>query len=174
MPDIPPRRGEPPLDRHSDGAGRCLSRSSRFKAAFHDGFHEPGGLFAEAGVDPTPSIVTMHFRGPRGDRLSDIINPYSGSMRGTPVAAVGTPDIRGEQRSELIWDLAQGSLTHAQLADKYDRHPQAIAQFSVRNRGRSRSSRLAPIRHCTSDWPRSPSPIRPVASLSIRCFGTIY
>jgi hypothetical protein len=30
--------------------------------------------------------------------------------------------------------LAVGSLTHAQLAEKYGRHPQAIAQFSVRNK----------------------------------------
>jgi hypothetical protein len=51
------------------------------------------------------------------------------------MAASGKPDIRGERRSELIWDLAQGELTHAQLASKYDRHVQAIAQFAVRNRG---------------------------------------
>jgi PAS domain-containing protein len=51
------------------------------------------------------------------------------------MAATGKPDIRGERRSELIWDLAQGSLTHAELATKYDRHVQAIAQFAVRNRG---------------------------------------
>jgi hypothetical protein len=51
------------------------------------------------------------------------------------VAAPGKPDIRGEQRAELINDLAQGSLTHAELAAKFDRHPQAIAQFAVRNRG---------------------------------------
>ena len=51
------------------------------------------------------------------------------------MAAVGTPNIRGEQRSELVHDLAQGSLTHAQLASKYNRHVQAIAQFAVRNRG---------------------------------------
>lgn len=51
------------------------------------------------------------------------------------MAAIGTPNIRGERRSELIHDLAQGALTHAQLASKYDRHVQAIAQFAVRNRG---------------------------------------
>jgi len=50
------------------------------------------------------------------------------------MAAPGTPDIRGEQREELINDLARGELTHAQLAEKYVRHPQAIAQFSVRNK----------------------------------------
>jgi hypothetical protein len=51
------------------------------------------------------------------------------------MAANGTPDIKGELRSELVNDLAQGSLTHAQLAEKYGRHVQAIAQFSVRNKG---------------------------------------
>ncbi len=50
------------------------------------------------------------------------------------MAAVGTPNIRGEQRSELINDLAAGSLTHTQLGAKFGRHPQAIAQFAVRNR----------------------------------------
>src|SRR4249919_3672426 len=51
------------------------------------------------------------------------------------MAANGTPDIRGEQRSELVNDLAHGALTHTQLAEKYNRHPKAIAQFAVRNRG---------------------------------------
>jgi hypothetical protein len=50
------------------------------------------------------------------------------------MAAAGTPDIRGEQREELVQDLAVGSLTHAQLAEKHSRHPQAIAQFAVRNK----------------------------------------
>jgi hypothetical protein len=50
------------------------------------------------------------------------------------MAAVGKPNIKGEQRQELVNDLAQGSLTHAQLAEKFDRHVQAIAQFAVRNR----------------------------------------
>lgn len=51
------------------------------------------------------------------------------------MAANGTPDIRGEQRTELINDLAQDALTHVQLGEKFGRHPQAIAQFAVRNRG---------------------------------------
>jgi hypothetical protein len=51
------------------------------------------------------------------------------------MAANGTPDIRGEQRQELVNDLAHGALTHAELASKYQRHVQAIAQFAVRNRG---------------------------------------
>jgi hypothetical protein len=50
------------------------------------------------------------------------------------MAAPGTPDIRGEQREELINDLARGDLTHAQLGEKHGRHPHAIAQFSVRNK----------------------------------------
>jgi hypothetical protein len=50
------------------------------------------------------------------------------------MAAPGKPNIKGEQRQELVNDLAQGSLTHAELATKFDRHPQAIAQFAVRNR----------------------------------------
>jgi hypothetical protein len=50
------------------------------------------------------------------------------------MAATGTPDIRGELRQELINDLSSGQLTHAQLAEKYNRHVQAIAQFAVRNR----------------------------------------
>jgi hypothetical protein len=32
------------------------------------------------------------------------------------MAAPGTPDIRGEQREQLINDLARGDLTHTQLA----------------------------------------------------------
>jgi hypothetical protein len=50
-------------------------------------------------------------------------------------AGTGTPHIKGERRAELIHDLAQGSLSHAELAAKFDRHVQAIAQFAVRNRG---------------------------------------
>jgi hypothetical protein len=50
------------------------------------------------------------------------------------MAALGKPDIRGERRAELVNDLAAGSLTHAELGAKYDRHVQAISQFSVRNR----------------------------------------
>jgi hypothetical protein len=50
------------------------------------------------------------------------------------MAAPGTPDIRGEQREELINDLARGDLTHAQLGEKYGRHPQGIANFAVRNK----------------------------------------
>jgi hypothetical protein len=51
------------------------------------------------------------------------------------MVAPKTPDIRGEQREALINDLARGDLTHTQLAEKYDgRHPQAIAQFAVRNK----------------------------------------
>ena len=50
------------------------------------------------------------------------------------MAAIGTPDISGEQRAELINDLARGELTHTQLAEKNQRHVQTIAQFSVRNR----------------------------------------
>ncbi len=50
------------------------------------------------------------------------------------MAAPGKPDIRGEQREELVQDLARGDLTHTQLGEKYDRHPQAIANFAVRNK----------------------------------------
>jgi hypothetical protein len=50
------------------------------------------------------------------------------------MAGPHTPDIRGDQREELVQDLALGSLTHAQLAEKHARHVQTIAQFSVRNR----------------------------------------
>jgi hypothetical protein len=51
------------------------------------------------------------------------------------MAAPGTPDIRGEERQALVNDLAAGALTHAQLGERYSRHPQAIAQFAVRNKG---------------------------------------
>jgi hypothetical protein len=50
------------------------------------------------------------------------------------MAGPNTPDIRGERREELVQDLARGELTHAQLAEKYQRHWQAIAQFAGRNR----------------------------------------
>jgi hypothetical protein len=55
-------------------------------------------------------------------------------IRISPMAAPGRPDIRGERREELVQDLARGDLTHTQLAEKYDRHVQAIAQFAVRNK----------------------------------------
>lgn len=49
------------------------------------------------------------------------------------MAAPGKPDIRGEQRTELIHDLADGSLSHAQLAQKWGRDEQSIKQFLARN-----------------------------------------
>jgi hypothetical protein len=50
------------------------------------------------------------------------------------MAGPNTPNIRGEQREELVNDLARGELTHTQLAEKYGRYVQTIAQFSVRNK----------------------------------------
>lgn len=45
------------------------------------------------------------------------------------------PHIRGQERADLVDDLAQGDQTHEQLAEKYGgRHVQAIKQFAVRNR----------------------------------------
>jgi hypothetical protein len=41
--------------------------------------------------------------------------------------------IRGEERHALVEDLALGDLTQADLATKFERHPQTIAQFSARN-----------------------------------------
>jgi hypothetical protein len=41
--------------------------------------------------------------------------------------------IRGQERADLVDDLAQKSLTHAELATKYSRHVQTISQFSARN-----------------------------------------
>jgi len=49
--------------------------------------------------------------------------------------------IRGSLRAELVRDLALGELTHEQLAEKYDRHPQAITNFSSRNKDEIRRAR---------------------------------
>lgn len=45
-----------------------------------------------------------------------------------------SPHIRGEQREALLNDLARADLTHHQLAEKYGKHVQTIAQFAVRNK----------------------------------------
>jgi hypothetical protein len=57
------------------------------------------------------------------------------------MATAEVPDIRGSLRAELVRDLALGELTHEQLAEKYDRHPQAISQFSVRNKDEIRRAK---------------------------------
>jgi hypothetical protein len=49
-------------------------------------------------------------------------------------ANTGTPDIRGRQRAFLVADLADGTLTHEQLGERYGRSAQAISQFSARNK----------------------------------------
>jgi hypothetical protein len=49
--------------------------------------------------------------------------------------------IRGSLRAELVRDLALGELTHEQLAEKYNRHPQAITNFSSRNKDEIRRAR---------------------------------
>jgi hypothetical protein len=49
------------------------------------------------------------------------------------MATADTPDIRGSLRAELIRDLALGELTHPELAEKYGRAVQSIANFSSRN-----------------------------------------
>jgi hypothetical protein len=49
------------------------------------------------------------------------------------MATPDTPDIRGSLRAELVRDLALGELTHPQLAEKYGRAQQSIANFSSRN-----------------------------------------
>jgi hypothetical protein len=51
------------------------------------------------------------------------------------------PDIRGSLRAELVRDLALGELTHEQLAEKYDRVPQAITNFSSRNKDEIRRAK---------------------------------
>lgn len=45
-----------------------------------------------------------------------------------------THDIRGHRRMALIRDIAANDESMAQLAAKYNRHPQAIYQFTARNR----------------------------------------
>jgi hypothetical protein len=54
------------------------------------------------------------------------------------MATADTPDIRGSLRAELVRDLALGELTHPELAEKYDRHPQAITNFASRNKAEIR------------------------------------
>jgi hypothetical protein len=50
------------------------------------------------------------------------------------VATATVRDIRGRERLALVHDLAAADQTHDQLAEKYDRHSQAIAGFVMRNR----------------------------------------
>jgi hypothetical protein len=57
------------------------------------------------------------------------------------MATADTPDIRGTLRAELVRDLALGDLTHEQLAEKYERHPQAITNFSSRNKDEIRRAK---------------------------------
>ena len=57
------------------------------------------------------------------------------------MATADTPDIRGSLRAELIRDLALGELTHEQLAETYDRHPQAITNFASRNKDEIRRAK---------------------------------
>jgi hypothetical protein len=57
------------------------------------------------------------------------------------MATSETPDIRGSLRAELVRDLALGELTHDQLGEKYDRHPQAIANFAFRNKAEIRRAK---------------------------------
>jgi hypothetical protein len=53
------------------------------------------------------------------------------------------PPIRGAVRAELVRDLAVGAETHDQLAGKYDRSPDAIHQFSSRNKDEIRRAKQA-------------------------------
>jgi hypothetical protein len=49
------------------------------------------------------------------------------------MATAETPDIRGQERVDLIEALALGAETHVQLAERFGRSPDAIHQFSSRN-----------------------------------------
>jgi hypothetical protein len=49
---------------------------------------------------------------------------------GQPIRA---PHIRGQERADLVDDLARGDLPHEQLATKYGRTLQTIREFSARN-----------------------------------------
>ena len=59
------------------------------------------------------------------------------------MATAETPDIRGAVRAELVRDLALGELSHNRLAEKYDRVPQAIQNFTSRNKDEIRRAREA-------------------------------
>jgi hypothetical protein len=50
------------------------------------------------------------------------------------MASVETPDIRGQERVDLIEALALGAESHVQLAERFGRSPDAIHQFSSRNK----------------------------------------
>jgi hypothetical protein len=55
-------------------------------------------------------------------------------VAGVTSAGTVTKDIRGRERLALVHALAANDRTQDQLAEQFDRHEQAIAQFSVRNR----------------------------------------
>ena len=86
------------------------------------------------------------------------------------MAAIGKPNIRGEQRSELVQDLAQRCAHPCPVGGKYDRHVQAIAQFAVRNRGEIAVIRAGTQQDAARAIAESPSPIRRCVSLSIGYF----
>jgi hypothetical protein len=69
---------------------------------------------------------------------------------------IRTPHIRGQERADLVDDLAQGDLLHEQLAAKYGRTLQTIREFSARNhaeiQGRRRELHGALAEESTHRW----------------------
>jgi hypothetical protein len=62
------------------------------------------------------------------------------------------PPIRGALRAELVRELALGELTHDQLAEKYERSPDAIKQFASRNKDEVRRTKQALIADASDEW----------------------
>jgi hypothetical protein len=62
------------------------------------------------------------------------------------------PPIRGVLRTELVRDLALGTETHDQLAEKYGRTVQAIHQFSSRNKDEIRRAKQALVADPTDEY----------------------
>jgi hypothetical protein len=62
------------------------------------------------------------------------------------------PPLRGALPAELVRELALGELTHDQLAEKYERSPDAIKQFASRNKDEVRRTKQALIADASNEW----------------------
>jgi hypothetical protein len=73
-------------------------------------------------------------------------------VAGVTAAGTITRDIRGRERLALVHALAANDQTQDQLAERFGRHEQAIAQFSVRNRAEIAEARRAMAGEFSGLW----------------------
>jgi hypothetical protein len=121
---------------------RAAFRLNRTHILMSHGCHRPGAEGPER--PPRGRSASHRYKAERSDRRrtnSDLVGipdiyPYNFIQMTTRDAsdpATWAPQIRGQERQDLVDDLARGDKTHAMLADKFSRSLQAIRQFSARN-----------------------------------------